>query len=89
MLWADLQPEDGVIFVDSIPSGAAVFVNKEHEGSTPLLLQKRRRGKPFTLKLVKNGYQDEVHKIKGEELTWHKWQVAMTPIGMERPVEDP
>lgn len=52
----DLIPADGVLNLRSLPSGAAVILNKEYRGNTPLTLT-LAPNTPQNLKFYKAGYQ--------------------------------
>lgn len=45
----------GNLYIDSVPSGGAVFLNRQKKGETPLSLDKLREG-AYEVEIVKQGY---------------------------------
>lgn len=51
-----------LVLVDSIPSGATIFIDKREVGKTPYILRNAEPGR-HTLELTLNGYEDFVRQI--------------------------
>lgn len=58
----DLIPADGLLTLDSTPSGAAVILNKEYRGSTPITLALAADTQQ-NISLYKAGYQIESKQV--------------------------
>jgi hypothetical protein len=67
-----LLPVKGSIVVSSDPPGAAVYLDGESKGNTPVFIYGAMVGQ-HSLKLVKTGYEDIEKQIMIEELKilWH------------------
>jgi uncharacterized lipoprotein NlpE involved in copper resistance len=56
------NPKAGLIVLDTRPQGAAVYLNEEKVGETPVTFEFDME-KPVTLKILKEGYQPKEEKL--------------------------
>jgi hypothetical protein len=62
-----LLPKKGSMYISSKPDGAAVYLNGQAKGETPLFIYGLIVGQ-YSLRLVKSGYEDWEEQITVEEL---------------------
>lgn len=74
---APLNPSRGTIVIDSKPSGADLFIKKEHRGVTPTVIKDLSLSEPIELSVRKKGFKEKIHRVEWSDRTFHKALIVL------------
>lgn len=74
--WAIGQP--GGLYIESIPPGATVYMNRVEQGVTPLTLNKVQPGK-YSIEVTKDLYLPDSLSVEVKSLEFAKFEFELTP----------